>query len=364
MTVSTLIILSVTFTISLLCTGLVIVLYGRSRLLRKRENDLNSVQTAHLVPAPRIGGVPIVIAFIIGITLSNGSNISCPNCPKLLLSIIPIFIAGLIEDLNGHARPRFRLIAAAISGSLFVLLFGQWLLRTEVPGLDIMMQWTPFAIMFSLFVTVGISHSFNLIDGVNGLAGLTGSFAALALAVISHQESLFAQRDIMLFLSVAILAFLLFNYPFGKIFLGDAGAYVIGHVLSWTAISILWNAPQVSPWAILLIFFWPVADTLLAVIRRITNQMPILQPDRLHFHQLAMRALEITFLGRNKRKFANPLTTLVLLPFVISPILAGVFLATETTKATVALAIFIFLFIVTYKLGMNIARGAQRRRKF
>ena len=58
------------------------------------------------------------------------------------------------------------------------------------------------------------------------------------------------------------------NYPLGKIFLGDGGAYALGHLLVWSAILLVNRASEISPFAILLIFFWPVADTGLAIWRR------------------------------------------------------------------------------------------------
>ena len=76
--------------------------------------------------------------------------------------------------------------------------------------------------------------------------------------------------------------------------------------------------------AILLIFFWPVADTLLAIWRRWKWGNSAGRPDRLHFHQLAMRFLVIRFFGRDKRHIANPIATLILAPFISVPQILGV----------------------------------------
>ena len=105
----------------------------------------------------------------------------------LILSALPVFVVGLAEDLGRLASPRNRLLAAAVSGALFILLMGQWIPRTDIPGLDLAMLWTPFAISLSLFLSVGISHAFNLIDGLNGLAATTAVGVALALSQIAHQ---------------------------------------------------------------------------------------------------------------------------------------------------------------------------------
>ena len=100
----------------------------------------------------------------------------------------------------------------------------------------------------------------------------------------------------------AVLGFMVLNFPLGKIFLGDGGAYALGHLLVWSAIILINYASDVSAFAILLIFFWPVADTGLAIWRRWKLGNPTDRPDRLHFHQLAMRFIEIRFFGRDRRK--------------------------------------------------------------
>ena len=104
----------------------------------------------------------------------------------------------------------------------------------------------------------------------------------------------------------AVLGFMILNFPFGKIFLGDAGAYVLGHLLVWTSILLIKYQPSVSPFAVLLVFFWPIADTGLAIWRRLKLGNPTDRPDRLHFHQLTMRYLEIRFFGRDRRNISNP----------------------------------------------------------
>ena len=251
-------------------------------------------------------------------------------------------------------------MAASISSALFVAMTGQWLSWAGIPGLDFLLEWAPFAIAFSLFLAVSLSHAFNLIDGLNGLAGLTGLGCSLSLGAIAHQIGLIEHRDVLLIISAAIIAFLSFNYPFGIIFLGDAGAYVIGHLLVWMSISILFNAPSVSPFAMLLIFFFPMADTLLAIMRRLSMGKPIVQPDRLHFHQLVMRAVEMVLLGHKKRRVANPLATLLTLPFICIPMISGVALTTNHSGSAISFVAFGVLFFATYKVGMWTAPKLRR----
>jgi len=149
------------------------------------------------------------------------------------------------------------------------------------------------------------------------------------------------------------------NYPFGKIFLGDAGAYSIGHFLSWCGIILVARSAEVSTWAIFLVFFWPVADTFLAIWRRARHGRRADQPDRLHYHQLVMRALEITRLGRDRRHVANPLVLPILLPFILAPIVTGVALWNRPLEAFLACLVFGALFAGSYSLGLRLARAGR-----
>jgi len=347
------------FGVAALTSFLIMVWFARTKTQRFKRNDTSAVQASHLNPTPRIGGLAIVIALIVAAALSH-SAANWTTFVLLLVSAMPVFVVGLAEDLGYSASPRRRLLAATVSGAVFIALMGQWVLQTGIPGLDIALHWSPFAVAFSLFLAVGVSHAFNLIDGLNGLAGFTAFAAALALATIAHQSALTEHRDILLTIAAAITGFLIFNFPFGKIFLGDAGAYAIGHLLVWMSVSILWRAPDVSPLAMLLIFFWPIADTLLAITRRFSLGKPIAQPDRLHFHQLIMRGVEIVLLGRKKRRIANPLAALFTLPFVVAPMTAGVMLALDHRAAAMACGLFAVIFIATYKTGMWIAPKLRR----
>jgi hypothetical protein len=110
----------------------------------------------------------------------------------------------------------------------------------------------------------------------------------------------------------------------------------------------------------LLIFFWPIADTLLAISRRLSLGKPIAHPDRLHFHQLVMRGVEIVLLGRKKRRTANPLATLFTLPFVCAPMIAGVMFALDNVAAALACGLFAVIFVTSYKTGMWIAPKLRR----
>ena len=149
------------------------------------------------------------------------------------------------------------------------------------------------------------------------------------------------------------------NFPLGKIFLGDGGAYTLGHLLVWSAIILINRKTEICSFSILLIFFWPVADTGLAIWRRWKLGNPADRPDRLHFHQLAMRFLEIRFFGRDKRHIVNPVSTIVLVPMISVPQALGVFFWNDLRGAILSTFCMAILFVATYLLGIAIAKSGH-----
>ncbi|MDX5413568.1 MAG: glycosyltransferase [Rhodobacterales bacterium] len=276
-----------------------------------------------------------------------------------MLSVIPVAIAGLAEDLGYHVRPRNRLIAAGLSSATAILVLDVWLPRTDVPGLDHLMVWAPFAWLFTVFACAGICNAFNLIDGLNGLSSGIGVITAIGLAAIAAKTGFSSLVEMKLMLVAALMGFLMFNFPFGKIFLGDIGAYALGHLLAWFSIALLIRLPELSTWAVLLIFFWPIADTFFAIYRRRRAGRPTDMPDRLHYHQLVMRALEITLIGRGRRNIANPMATLVILPLASVPVITGVLLWNKPFEAFLAVCGFSVLFVLSYVLGVKSVQSGR-----
>lgn len=325
-----------------------------------RAGDVGAVQRAHDIPTPRIGGVAILVGIIASVVLAP-SGIA-ERYFILSLTLLPVVVPGISEDLGLDVRPLWRLLGAAAASLAVIGFLEIWVSRTGIPGLDQVVQYAPVGILLTVFVATGICHAFNLLDGMNGLASGTAILIALALALISRMSGEMALAQLDLMLLAAIVGFFIFNYPGGRIFLGDGGAYVLGHVLVWFAFVLIIRVESFAPPALLLIFFWPVADTLLAIYRRSRSNRPVGAPDRLHFHQLVMRALEIRFLGRGRRNLANPATTAVMLPFVAAPIFTGVVVFERPLAAWAAVVVYAVLFVGSYIIGMRFAAGGLRTR--
>ena len=136
-----------------------------------------------------------------------------------------------------------------------------------------------------MFASAGLAHAMNLIDGVNGLS----AFITLSAMVSTGVAARYGHSDLLMLnilVCVGCFTFMLFNFQRDRYFLGMQGL-CFGHVIAWNVI-LLARELVASAWTLLLIIFWPVADTLFAISRRLHNGKPTGLPDKMHFHQLLM----------------------------------------------------------------------------
>lgn len=329
--------------------------------LAPQRSDEFAVQSAHQTPTPRIGGLGVVVATVVLLLLVVPERYAWEA--KLFgLSLLPAFAAGFAEDLGWRVSPRWRLLAAACASVLAIALLQRWVPPPGVPGLDALFGFAPFAIGFTVLWATGQCHALNLIDGVNGLAGAMSVLIATGLGLVALRAGATDLASISFLLIPGILRFLVLNWPLGRIFLGDAGAYSLGHALAWISFFVMMSDAAVAPTAVALMFFWPVADTFLAIYRRLWNHQPVGAPDKLHMHQFVMRALLLMSMGRLTKGQANGLTALALLPFIALPIAAAVLLWDRPIAALLAWAAFGALFSVAYVAGLRFFRSGRWRR--
>lgn len=338
-------ILLATFAISLAIGFLFVVRPGLLMSQEHMARDLEARQATHIHPTPRVGGIGIVFAFVLG-CFYYADQLGSDLWLSLAAGLV-VFWLGLREDIHRNVSPRARLLGAFVSAALAIVLT-----RTVVPDLGLfpgfLVQWILPAIVITLLWSAGTCHALNLIDGLNGLSSIYSMSAAGGFFMIAGYTGDVDIQIVAGLLISAILGFFVLNWPFGRIFLGDAGAYGIGHILAWLGIVLVARNPSVAGMSVLLLLFWPVCDTLFSILRRRMTQKATDQPDRLHFHHLAVRALPLLRKRNRRGQFDNPIATILLFPFLSMPILTGVVLWQRPFAATFALALYITLFAIAY----------------
>jgi UDP-GlcNAc:undecaprenyl-phosphate/decaprenyl-phosphate GlcNAc-1-phosphate transferase len=327
----------------------------RLKIIARPRDDNTAVQASHVGNPPRIGGAAIIVSFtfISALQMAYSHN---STVPLLLLSVLPVFFAGLAEDFGYHVSPYGRFLAAIGSAVAAVLLLGLWVPKFNIPGLDWAMGWSVIAIALTVAFSGGFCHAVNLIDGMNGLAASVITSAALGCVAIA---TLTAQTDIAVMamsLAAATLGFLFLNWPFARLFLGDAGAYGLGHLVVWMLFMLTTRTSEVAAPALALVIFWPLADVTHTILRRLAVKVSIMEPDRMHLHQKVQRTLDIVWFGYRGRYRSNPLTTLILLPFIIMPVVTGVLLWNNPAGAWIALGAYMLAFSAAHPLTTGIAR--------
>lgn len=275
---------------SLVVCGL-LIRYRDWHLRFTGDDDLSGPQKFHQEVTPRVGSIGIaagLIAAIVVVSLTNPPLIK--SLTFITLAALPVFTFGIAEDLTKRIGVKVRLVAAFISGALFLFLFDVTAIRLDIPIIDTLMTYPAVAVFFLAFAIAGLSNAYNIIDGFNGLASMVGIIAAIAILYVAFkvQDPLLINLAFIMIGSIA--GFFLWNYPRGLIFLGDGGAYLIGLLIAIASILLVVRHPSVSPWFALMVNAYPIFETLFTIWRRTVYQgrNPGL-PDGAHFHSLIYR---------------------------------------------------------------------------
>jgi UDP-N-acetylmuramyl pentapeptide phosphotransferase/UDP-N-acetylglucosamine-1-phosphate transferase len=282
----------ISFAVSFL-SGYIILRYADSHQSLTGDNDLTGVQKFHFFSVPRVGGVTVFFGYISAILVIffSTDNSAYSLSFKLLLAATPVFLIGLAEDLFKHIRIKIRFLFMAISAGIAGFLFNAWLLNINISAFDLLLSLPFFSVLFTCFAVIGVVNSINLIDGFNGLASIVGFLILLAISYVAFCVSDYDILICCLTVNCAILGFVFWNFPRGKIFLGDGGAYLIGFFIAELSLLLVVRNPIVSKWLPLLACAYPIVETLFTIYRRVARRKNLGMPDAVHLHQLIFRRI-------------------------------------------------------------------------
>ena len=219
------------FIIPFLATALISLLLVLSKGFHGKHtcDPTDGIQKFHECHTPRIGGIAIFCGLILACFLSTTPDTELLKL--MLIASLPAFAAGVIEDLTKKAGVKKRLVATMVRGFLAWWLTGYTLNHIDIQGIDGLLSYLPISIAFTVFAVAGISNATNIIDGFNGLSSGTLMICFSAISLIAWQVGDIDLMHICLLLTVVTGGFFIINFPLGKIFLGDSGAYLLG--FSW-----------------------------------------------------------------------------------------------------------------------------------
>lgn len=339
--------LLICFAGSALLTGLTLRV---SRRLGTLVDGSHGVQRVHRHWAPRLGGMPVFLSLLAATLLWTGMP-ERESALLLWVCALPALLAGLAEDVWSRVGARARLLATFVSAWLAWFLLDGRLSHVDLPGFDWLLEhvWV-FAFLFTAFAVGGVAHSVNIIDGFHGLSAFYCAICFAALFVVGAAvDDPFVQIVSVLF-GGTLLGFLVWNYPFGRVFLGDGGAYLMGFSLGELSVLLVSRNPdEVSPWFCFLLMAYPIWDTLFSSYRReVKRGRPWTSPDALHLHHLIYRRLVRPFRHRPvpDRAVPNAMTA----PYVWVLGLMCAVPAVLFRDSTPVLVGFTVLFILSYGL--------------
>ncbi|MEA4816872.1 MAG: MraY family glycosyltransferase [Lachnospiraceae bacterium] len=244
--------------------------------------DYPKARGMHTKPMPRMGGIAIVLGFMVTVLMLFPfvTGIEIKEFVGLVIGSLIIVVLGIVDDIH-NLRARVKLFAQILA-ALIVVLSG---IRINVVFWPFTAALEKLSIPLTMIWIIGVTNAVNLIDGLDGLAAGVSSIAALSLMVLCILTG--SEEAVMLTAAIAgsCLGFLPRNFNPAEIFMGDTGATFLGFVLSVASIIGVFKGYAVFAVIVaILCLGLPVFDTMFAMIRRIIRHKPIMQADRGHLH--------------------------------------------------------------------------------
>lgn len=309
------------------------------------KNLRDSPQTLHFTSVSRFGGIAIYTSLLIVCLYT--SNDAYDFLRNLLLCSIPLFFVGLLDDFRVNISPIFRMVLGIPTAILCYIFLGTEAYSLEIYLIDELFEYKFFSLLFICFALIGMANAFNVIDGMNGLA-LLYSISVCATILFSFELS----KTIEIYYALVALLFSLLgifvlNFPFGKIFLGDGGAYMLGLMLSVCVIKV-YQINQVSPWYVLLVFIYPTTEILSSIFRRIIARISTTQPDNNHLHHLIYK--RIKKIGIQSERIKHAIVTVLLFMLYFPFLLGANYFSNDSFALKVSCLIFVVLYFIFYLL--------------
>ena len=309
-----------------------------------------AIQRIHLNETPRLGGLIFILSLTSFVAFSN-TNESMQLLKIILICLIPIIFVGIKEDLFHNVEPAIRLLALLFVGWLFRAQFsGPLPILTDIPFIGKLLLLQGGISIFYILSMVAVANGMNLIDGVNGLCGAVALSILSALLFLSYKTADITMLSLIFSVILILIPFMLMNYPYGRIFLGDLGAYSLGLIVSMLTIILFGRHPEISPWGAVLILIYPATEVVFSLLRRMVRGVPIYHADTAHLH------LKLYLFFRPQphyKKIANALVTPILSGLWLFPLLVITWVYQKPLFIWIAILLFLMSYCLLYAILSN-----------
>ncbi|HVU83157.1 MAG TPA: MraY family glycosyltransferase [Rhodanobacteraceae bacterium] len=252
--------------------------------------DYPDARKRHAFATPLVGGLSIFVGMLAGwMWLGQAQHFD----DVVLGTACMLVLLGALDDKYG-LRVGVRVVVEIVAILVVISTTGVYVHSLGVlHGYDLQLGW--LGIPFTVLAVIGLINAFNLMDGIDGLAGCLALVSTGAIALLMEPDMPAPLTIIVLLLAAALYPFLMANLGLlgrrAKVFLGDSGSVVLGYVIAWTLIALSQSTPRyISPGLVLWCVALPVMDTLAVIYRRLKRGVSPFTPDRTHIHHLLMNA--------------------------------------------------------------------------
>ncbi|CAN5548657.1 MraY family glycosyltransferase [soil metagenome] len=312
--------------------------------------DKPDERKTHTYPVSSLGGVGIIAGLSISLLLVTDFRIGDSAFQYYLASFFIIFMLGVIDDI--FVLHPLKKLAGQLLVALIITTKAQ-LLITNLQGLGGFYELTPIvSYIITFFAILLIINSFNLVDGVDGLAGSLGLVSCFFFGLFFYLKGDMPYAILGFSMAGTLMAFLVFNFPPARIFMGDSGSMLIGLVNAILVIRLIeggsftTNIEVYSPLALgFSILLIPMLDVLRVFIVRLTKGTSPFAPDRNHIHHLLLN-----------KGFNHTQVTITMLAISIILTTVGYFINNFNINIIIGLLTLLFfsgVFVIRYVGSFN-----------
>ncbi|MCK5685995.1 undecaprenyl/decaprenyl-phosphate alpha-N-acetylglucosaminyl 1-phosphate transferase [bacterium] len=255
---------------------------------RSRVIDTPNHRSSHFQPTPTTGGVAIIVTFFLGMGIiylvADKTMIAQKYFIGYTISSLLIAIMSFYDDYK--QKPLILKLAIQIIAILIIVSFGVVITDINIPLLKNNTAGLLGYIITFLWI-LGLTNAYNFMDGLHGMAGGNAVVTSLFLCFISYSQGSNFTYIVCYTLIAGTMGFLIFNFPKGKLFMGDVGSTFLG--FTFATLAIISSSNDIAHTSLLvipLLLFHFIYDTFFTFVRRIIAKENVLKAHKTHLYQL------------------------------------------------------------------------------
>ena len=300
--------------------------------------DIPNSRKVHSKPMPRMGGLAIYFAFLVGYILFG--QISSKMISILIGSFI-ILVTGIIDDIK-PIEAKVKMLGQILA-ALVVVFYGDIILQ-DISAFGLYIDFGIFAYPITVIFIVSCINCLNFIDGLDGLAAGISSIYFITVGIITFIRGQFGLPYELTFIMLgSTLGFLVHNFNPASIFMGDSGSMFLGFIISVITLLGFKNVMMSSIIIPFLILAIPILDTLFAIIRRKLKGESISKPDKFHIHHQLLR-----------KNFSHKTTVLIIYGINILFSIASIVYVLKNRELGFVIYGILLIIVVTFIMKTNI----------